>query len=118
MESAPHAYEGHLEAYWEQGWEGRVEYAFTRHDRAGLAALVFLARGDLLTIYDPAGGVRWSGAIELVRRGWFSRAPRELTMWNEFTQRGVAYADWIRWFVHRPPLAATLRRPASAAGQR
>ncbi len=112
--SAPSTHDpiaGRLEAYWEQGWEGRIEYAFTPRDGAGLAALVFLARGHHLTIHDPAGGVRWSGAIDLVRRGWLSRAPRGLTMWAYQTQRGVPYATWLRWFCHRPPLPATLRRP-------
>ncbi|MCB9748637.1 MAG: hypothetical protein H6713_01390 [Myxococcales bacterium] len=103
---------GHLEAYWEQGWEGRIEYAFMPDGGRGIHALVWLRDGDELTIFEADGlRVRWSGTLRLVRRGWLSRPPPELKTWNGLTQRGVPYASWLRWFCERPPLPAAHARP-------
>ncbi len=99
---------GTLEAYWEQGWEGRIEYAFAPD--SGSPQPVFLQPGDLLTIFAPDGAVLWEGAIDLVAVRWWDRRPPDpIQVWSYQKQRGVAYADWVRWFWQRPPLRAELR---------
>lgn len=60
-----HRYAGLLEAYWEQGWEGRVEYALFVEE---LGSPFFLATGQRLTIHAGDGSVLWSGVVRLVRR--------------------------------------------------
>jgi len=52
--------QGKLEAYWEQGWEGRIAFAF-QADRATMP--YFLKNGDQLTIYAEDGTAVWSGTI-------------------------------------------------------
>lgn len=110
---------GHLAAYWEQGMEGRIEYAFapdhTRHPEA--EPLIFLKNGDPLEILDEEGNLLWSGKICFVsRRRWlFFYEQHELPngIWHSQKQQGVAYKDWMAWFWHKPPLAALLQIPVS-----
>lgn len=97
---------GHLEAYWEQGWEGRIEYAFAPD--GGSAQPLFLKSGDRLTIRDPQGGLLWQGVVDLVPVRWWDRRPPDpIQVWSYERQRGVSYADWVQWFWHRPPLRAS-----------
>ncbi|OKH14155.1 hypothetical protein [[Limnothrix rosea] IAM M-220] len=58
------ACQGHLEAYGEQRWEGRIEFCFFDTDQN---ELVFLKNGDRLTIYAEDNSVLWSGEIQFVR---------------------------------------------------
>lgn len=97
---------GVLEAYWEQGWEGRVEYALHVE---GMTGPFLLASGQHLTIYNDSNDVLWSGRVNLVRRNnWFDRHNLDAGIWSWGKQKGVAYADWIGWFWNKPPLKATL----------
>ncbi|MBL8246332.1 MAG: hypothetical protein JNL89_19195 [Rhodanobacteraceae bacterium] len=99
---------GTLEAYWEQGWEGRIEYAFAPD--GGSPQPIFLRPGDHLTIWSPEGTVLWQGTVELVAVRWWERRPPDpVQVWSYEKQRGVRYADWVQWFWQRPPLRATLR---------
>ena len=65
---------GELVAYWEQGWEGRIDFAFQLDDANQLdddKLPIFLKNGHTLTIYDVAETVLWSGKIKWVRvRVW------------------------------------------------
>lgn len=98
--------EGELEAYWEQGWEGRIEFAFHYE---GLKTPFFLENGQNLTIYNSDETVRWSGKIDLVKRNtWFDKHKLNAEVWSYTKQKGVAYADWMDWFWHNPPLKAKL----------
>lgn len=94
---------GHLEAYWEQGWEGRIEFFFVPDD--GQRPLPIQA-GDHLTIFNEDGTVLWSGQIEWVRKNWWQRHQLDNDVWSWHKQKGVKYADWIGWFWHKPPLPA------------
>lgn len=98
-------YAGVLEAYWEQGWEGRVEYALFVE---GLGAPFFLATGQRLTIYTEDGGVLWAGVVRLVRRKWREQHNLSFGIWSYEKQAGLSYAQWMAWFVHDPPLRATV----------
>ncbi len=110
---------GKLDAYWEQGWEGRVAYSFLPDRTAPPIAPRFLENGDLLRIYSPDNSVLWEGTVRLVpRRKWlFFRQKHDLDndIWNGSTQAGVPYRDWIRWFWkgYRAELSAPGAAPAT-----
>ena len=96
---------GHLEAYWEQGWEGRIEYCFFDIDRK---ELLFLKNGDRLTIYAEGDSILWSGEIHFVRRGWCDRHQLDAGIWSDSKQKGVSYKNWMAWFWHKPSLKGDL----------
>ena len=97
---------GELEAYWEQGWEGRIEYALHVEDAKGP---FFLANGQHLTIYGDDNDVLWSGKIKFVKRNnWFDKHKLDAGIWSWVKQKGVSYADWMDWFWRKPPLKAKL----------
>lgn len=106
-------YDGELHAYWEQGWEGRIEYALAIE---GQPHPFFLAKGQHLTIYAEDGSVLWQGVLRFVSRG---REQHHLPtgIWTFEKQRGVPYGQWLGWFLHDPPLRATVtdEPPAVAA---
>ncbi|MDQ1300540.1 MAG: hypothetical protein QG637_458 [Chloroflexota bacterium] len=97
-------YNGHLEAYWEQGWEGRIEYALAV---AGRPSPFFLSPGQHLTIFAPDDRILWQGRLRFVGRG---REQHNLPIgiWADSKQAGVPYGRWIAWFIQRPPLRATV----------
>lgn len=99
------SYTGVLEAYWEQGWEGRVEYALFTD---GLRAPLFLTNGQRLTIYAGDDSVLWSGVVCLVRMKWREAHDLPYGIWSDVKQKGLPYAQWMAWFVHTPPLRATV----------
>jgi hypothetical protein len=96
---------GELEAYWEQGWEGRIEFAFQFE---GNGTPFFLQGGQHLTIYDTDGKILWSGKIQFVKRGFFDHHKLDAEIWSYIKQKDVSYADWMDWFWRRPPLKAKL----------
>lgn len=99
-------YQGCLEAYWEQGWEGRIEWAFAP-DRAlhpDAPLVIFLENGQQLTVFAPTGQPLWSGSIKLRPRRFWDRHSLKADIWSWTTQRGVRYADWIGWFWRVPEL--------------
>ncbi len=104
---------GQLEAYWEQGMEGRIEYAFYPDDPALREAgtlPIWLKNGHFLRIFD-GDDVLWEGEIQFVsRRGWFRDEQHDLPngIWHDAKQKGVSYAQWIAWFWQKPPLRAEL----------
>lgn len=95
---------GALEAYWEQGWEGRIEYALAIE---GQSHPFFLTTGQHLTIYGEDGDVLWQGLLRFVSRG---REQHHLPtgIWAFEKQRGVPFDQWLGWFLHDPPLRATV----------
>jgi hypothetical protein len=97
-------YHGYLEAYWEQGWEGRIEYALSIE---GKPTPYFLADGEHLTVYAPDDTILWEGQLRFVGRG---REQHDLPsgIWAYEKQAGVPYSRWIAWFVQQPPLRATV----------
>lgn len=97
-------YERVLDAYWEQGWEGRIEYALAVEglDRP----FFFLENGQRLTLYAEDGSVLWSGVLCFVRRRWWDRRRPPSGVWSEVKPVGVSYARWMEWFAHQPPLRA------------
>lgn len=97
--------QGELVAYWEQGWEGRIAFAF----QAEAASMPhFLQNGDRLTIYAAAGTVLWSGEIAWVRRRFWDRHQLGVGIWADQKQKGVSYTQWFAWFWQKPPLKASL----------
>jgi len=97
---------GELEAYWEQGWEGRIEFAFQFESNR---EPFFLKDGQHLTIYGKSGETLWSGKIKYVKRSnWFDKHKLDANIWSWVKQKGVSYADWMDWFWHKPPLKAKL----------
>ncbi|MDD2922544.1 MAG: hypothetical protein PHQ36_09680 [Anaerolineales bacterium] len=97
--------EGALEAYWEQGWEGRIDFAFQFE---GNAQPFLLQNGYSLTIYDVDEKILWSGKIQYVKRGFFDNHKLNANIWSYEKQKGVSYADWMDWFWRNPPLKAKL----------
>ena len=93
---------GRLMAYWEQGWEGRIEYGFEPDMRDASAGPYFIQNGDYLRIFSSDACVLWEGSVRFVpRRKWlFMLQHHDLDngSWNGSTQAGVAYKDWISWF--------------------
>lgn len=102
---------GELEAYYEQGWEGRIEYAFypNEPDKANIALPCFLTNGQHLTIFSSDNNILWSGIIDFVGLNWWDQATSKHTIWAGCKQKGVAYKDWLAWFWHKPPLKAKLK---------
>ncbi len=97
---------GELEAYWEQGWEGRIDFAF---QYPGNSTPFFLQNGHQLTIYDTDDKILWSGKIRFVNRNtWWDNHKLDAGIWAYEKQKGVSYADWMDWFWRRPPLKAKL----------
>jgi len=97
---------GKLEAYWEQGWEGRVEFALQIDGEAGP---YFLEKGQQLTIYDGNDEIVWSGKLKFVKvNRWFDKHKLSANIWSWTKQKGVPYADWMDWFWRKPPLKAKL----------
>ena len=94
-----------LEAYWEQGWEGRIEFSFQFEDNKHP---FFLTNGQHLTIFHEDGSTLWSGKIHFVKRGFFDKHRLNADIWAYTKQKGVSYADWMDWFWRKPPLKAKL----------
>ena len=101
---------GHIEGYWEQGWEGRIEYVFVPEEGSNVREpMIFLTKGQRLTIYDKEGKILWRGEIELVGKSWWeSFKDSKLSVWSESKQKGVSYEEWIDWFWQKAPLKAEL----------
>lgn len=106
--------DGVLEPYWDQGWEGRIEFAFIED---GSNQPVFLQDGDLLTIYSPDDLILWSGQIQFVPCRFWDKHKLPAQIWSRVKQKGVSYAQWMDWFWRKPPLRAKLQagqpRPTS-----
>ncbi len=98
---------GELCAYWEQGWEGRIEFALQPED---FDRPVFLEDSDQLTIFGNEGEALWSGEIHFVRRRFWDNHKLDAGVWNYQKQKGVSYNQWMQWFWARPPLKAILIR--------
>ena len=98
-------YEGHLEANWEQGWEGRIDFAFQPDDSPHP---IFLQSGHCLTILNADGTTLWSGTIQFVARGGRDNHNLDAGIWAYEKQKDVTYAQWMDWFWRKPPLKATL----------
>ena len=96
---------GKLEAYWEQGWEGRIDFAFQPDDSPHP---IFLQNGHRLTILDADGETLWSGRIQFVARGGRENHNLDAGIWAYEKQKGVTYAQWMDWFWRKPPLEAIL----------
>lgn len=113
MQKREKVIKGHIEGYWEQGWEGRIEYVFIPeggNDREEMEAVIFLSKGHCLTIYEKEGEVLWRGEIELVGRSWWERLKgSKHNVWSESKQKGVSYEEWVDWFWQKAPLKAELR---------
>ena len=106
---------GVLEGYWEQGMEGRIEYAFLPDDPAERFEgkwPILIADGQYLKIYKDEENILWEGEIKLVarRRGLFFPEKHDLPndIWSDFKQKGVPYKNWIAWFWQKPPYRAEL----------
>ena len=93
---------GTLLAYYEQGWNGRIEFFFQPDDSK---EFVPLQNGQHLTLFDEDGKTLWSGKIELVKRGFFDK---HKYVWANSKQKGVSYSQWLTWYWTLPPLQAQL----------
>ncbi len=96
---------GEIFGYWEQGWEGRIAFAFQPDDKP---APVFLRTGQTLTLFDSSSQVLWSGAVDLVPRRWRDQHALPAAIWSYEKQRNVPYAQWMAWFWSTPRLRARL----------
>ena len=98
---------GVLDAYWEQGWEGRIEFTLLIEGQKSPG--VFLQDGQHLTIYTAEGQILWTGKLHFVKRNlWFDHHKLKAGIWSDVKQRGVSYAQWLDWFWRKPPLKAAL----------
>lgn len=96
---------GELRAYFEQGWEGMIAYAFQPDDSG---QPIFLQSGHHLTIFAADGTRLWSGRLHFVRRRRWDRHHLHARIWAYSRQNGVSYAQWLDWFWRQPPLRAEL----------
>lgn len=101
-------YEGHLLAYWEQGWEGRIDFTLSV---PGLDDPLWLKSGQRLTIYAEDGTILWFGVLCFVKRKWWEQHHLPSGIWSYVKPAGVSYARWMEWFAHQPPLKAALEIP-------
>lgn len=101
-------YEGELEAYYEQGWEGMIVFSFMPKDGKGLNDLIPLENGYVLTIYETDAQILWSGTIQFIKRGFFDKHKLNAGIWSDSKQKNVSYANWMDWFWRKPPLKAKL----------
>lgn len=100
------SYSGELLAYWEQGWEGMIDFFFQVD---GSDEFFPLKDGQHLTIFNADGSVLWSGKLNFIRRNeWFDKHRLNADIWAYTKQKGVSYADWMDWFWRQPPLKAKL----------
>jgi len=97
---------GELLAYWEQGWEGQIAFAFSPENSH---EIIFLENGHFLMIYGVDGEVLWSGTIKLVSRRFWDNHQLSAGIWSNTKQKGVSYAQWMAWFWEKPPLKASLK---------
>lgn len=101
--------QGVLVAYWEQGWEGRISFAFQAGDSP---TPYFLKNGDRLSIFAADGATLWSGEIRWGTVRFWDRLRSKTSIWSYEKQKGVAYAQWLDWFWQKPPLKASLELAA------
>ena len=99
---------GHLEAWWEQGMEGRIEYALAVKD---INHPIFLENGQRLIIFAPDGRELWSGRLHFVARKHREKHNLDSGIYAYTKQYGVSYAQWMDWFNHKPPLEAQVLIP-------
>ncbi len=102
---------GVLEAYYEQGYEGRIEYALWPDNHVELKSNfpLLLDSGDDLKIFDVNNNLLWQGTLNFVpRRYWLDCPKKNILIYAETKQNGVNYADWLSWFYYSPPLKAEL----------
>lgn len=102
------SFDGRLEAYWEQGWEGMILFCFMPEVGKERDDIIPLENGHQLTIFDSDGSILWQGTIQFKRRGMFDRHKLHAGIWSDTKQKGVSYADWMDWFWRKPPLKAKL----------
>jgi hypothetical protein len=100
---------GTLHGYWEQGWEGRIEYEFRPDTMPADAGPRFLAAGQHLTIVAPDGTRLWRGVLAFTPRRWWESHALDNGIWHTHKQRGTRYGEWIAYFWQKPPLRAELR---------
>ena len=98
-------FDGTLEAYSEQGWEGRIEFAFRA---VNIDVPLFLQNGYSLTIYNIDGAELWSGRVQLVARKIWDNHRIKASVWSPIKQKGVSYAQWMDSYWRDPPLKAIL----------
>jgi hypothetical protein len=101
---------GHLLAYFEQGWEGMIAYAFQPDDAE---RPVFLQSGQRLSIFAADGTTLWAGRLHFVRRRWWDQHNLSAGIWADVKQKGVSYEQWMEWFWRQPPLRAALELQTS-----
>ena len=101
----PEIWDGKIFGYWEQGMEGRIEFAF---QPANSNRPIFLENGQHLTIYHENGEVIWSGYINLVKVRFWDRHSLQTSIWSYQKQKGIPYKQWLGWFWRKPPLKARL----------
>jgi hypothetical protein len=112
---------GELAGYWEQGYEGRINYTFIPDENAEAingGRGYFLKSDDFLRIFDENGVVIWEGEIKLVpvrTSALFfpDRHKLDNNIWATNKQQGVSYADWIGWFWSTPRMRAEFFRDIS-----
>ena len=97
--------EGKIFGYWEQGMEGRIDFAFNAKD---LTYPVLIKDGQHLTIYGDEDEVIWSGYIKFVKRRFWEKHNLNAGIWSTCKQKGVSYQQWMAWFWRNPPHKAKL----------
>jgi len=103
---------GTLEAFREQGYEGLVRFAVAPDEpERDVHFPVFIEAGDELEIFAANGRVVWRGTIAPAKPRLWDRRHRSDGLWSETRQAGVSYRNWMDWFNHDPPLRARLTRP-------
>ena len=113
---------GELETYFEQGYEGHLEYTFVPEvnpQAVNGGRGYFLKSGDFLRILDVSGEPIWEGELQLIPSRistlfFRDRHRLDYDVWCPRKQKGVSYADWVDWFWAKPPLKGEFFRKPGA----
>ena len=103
----PVSQKGKIFAYYEQGWEGRIEFAFSPKNAQNF---IFLQTGDYMTLYNHDNSILFQGKIKFCRRRFWDKHKLTVDIWSFRKQKGVSYEKWMQWFWQEPNLKAELIR--------
>ncbi len=96
---------GYIFAYFEQGWEGRIDYAFAADNSK---TFLLLNTGDKLTVYNRDDSLLFKGEIKFRKRRFWHNHNLDVDIWSYVKQKSVSYEKWMSWFWHKPHLRAKL----------
>ncbi len=96
---------GYIFAYFEQGWEGRIDFAFHSEEQQ---TFIILETGDKLTLFNKDNAIVFQDELKFVKRRCWDKHNLNADIWSFVKQSGIPYAKWMQWFWQKPNLSAEL----------